>query len=271
MPRWQDLTTKDFVALDLDRTVALQPVGAIEQHGPHLPVSTDAVIAEAMAEAAMAALGDGAPVLLLPTQAIGKSVEHVDYPGTVTLEAETLIRVWTEIGRSVARAGIRRIVFLNAHGGQPQVMEIVARELRIRQKMVAVTCGWWSVGLPDGLYAADELRTGIHGGDLETSVMLALAPHLVRMDQARDFRPHNAEVERDYEVLRTIGPVGMGWQAQDLHPEGVAGDATKATAEKGIATIDHCARRLAQLLREASSYPLTALASGPLDEPSLPK
>ena len=262
--RWQDLTTKDFEALNLERTVALQPVGAIEQHGPHLPVSTDALIAEAMATAALEMLGDDAPALLLPTQSIGKSVEHVAYPGTLTLEADTLAKVWFEIGAGVARSGLRRIVFLNAHGGQPQVMEIVARELRIHHRMLAVTAGWWSVGLPDGLFEADELRTGIHGGDLETSVMLALAPELVRMDEARDFRPRNAEVERENAVLRTVGPVGMGWQAQDLHPEGVAGNAAAATAQKGEATVAHCAARIATLLREASDYPLSGLRDGPL-------
>ena len=261
---WQDLTTKDFASLDLERTVALQPLGAIEQHGPHLPVSTDAVIAQGMAEMALRVLGDDVPALLLPTQSVGKSVEHRDYPGTLTLEADTLARVWTEIGLSVARSGVRRIVFLNAHGGQPQVMEIVARELRIHARMLAVTAGWWSVGLPEGLFEADELRTGIHGGDLETSVMLALAPSLVRMAEARNFRPRNAEVEMANEVLRTVGPVGMGWQAQDLHPEGVAGNAAIATAEKGQATLEHCGGRIAQLLREVSAYPLSALRVGPL-------
>ena len=165
---WQELTTKDFTALDAERTVALLPVGAIEQHGPHLPVVVDALVAEEVVRRAFAHMSDEVPALLLPTSSIGKSNEHIDFPGTLTLSAETLTRLWTEIGDSVARAGIRKIVFLNAHGGQPQIMEIVARELRVRHAMLAVTTSWSRLVDLDGMFGENERRHGIHGGAVET-------------------------------------------------------------------------------------------------------
>ena len=256
--RWQDLTTVDFDDLDPESTVAVLPVGAIEQHGPHLPVETDALIAGRIAEAAIEAVRD-LPVLLLPLMPVGKSNEHIDFPGTLTLPAETLISVWREIGESVARSGIRKLLFINAHGGQPQVMEIVARELRVRRQMLCVTSSWWHMGLPDGLIPADERRHGIHGGLVETSLVLHLAPDLVCMDKAEDFRPVMAEIAGDNEKLTYVGGVGIGWQAQDIHPAGVAGNAAAATPEIGGQIFDHVVGGYATLLGEISAYPLSRI------------
>ena len=256
---WQDLTTTEFDGLDADRTVALLPLGAIEQHGPHLPVSTDALIAEALARLGAERTDPTVPVLVLPTQAVGKSNEHLAYPGTLSLEARTLLALWTEIGESVHRAGVRRLLMLNAHGGQPQVMEMVARELRVRHAMLAVSASWWHLGLPAGLVPDDELRHGIHGGQVETSMVLHLRPDLVRMEHARDFRSVLPDVEADYERLRLVGGVSAGWQAQDLHPAGVAGNASAASTALGEAIVEHAARGLARLVEEVSRYPLDAL------------
>ncbi|WP_436639283.1 creatininase family protein [Microbaculum sp. FT89] len=256
---WQDLTTVDFESLDPDRTVAVLPVGAIEQHGPHLPVATDALVAGAVAEAAVAAADPDLPVLLLPLMPVGKSNEHIDFPGTLTLPAETLIAVWREIGESVARSGLRKVLFINSHGGQPQVMEIVARELRVRHEMFCVSSSWWQMGTPEDLVPPHEARHGIHGGLVETSLILHLAPDLVRMDKAEDFRPVMAEIAGDYEKLTYLGGVGIGWQAQDIHPAGVAGDASKATADIGKAIFDHVVAGYAKLLAEISAYPLSRI------------
>lgn len=256
---WQELTTKDFEALDRDRTVAVLAVGAIEQHGPHLPVWVDALVAEEVVRRAFAYLGDEVPALMLPPMPIGKSNEHIRFPGTLTLSAETLIRLWTEIGESVNRAGVAKLVFLNAHGGQPQVMEIVARELRVRHAMMAVTSSWWNLVDQTGLFEEAERLHGIHGGAVETSVMLALRPDLVRTDEAQDFRPVTAEIEGTFERLRYLGGVGIGWQAQDIHPEGVAGNATAADAKKGREVVEGAARGLARLIEEVSAYPLSAI------------
>jgi len=259
--RWQDLTTVDFESLDPECTVAVLPVGAIEQHGPHLPVATDALIADAVAGAAVeAAVADSdLPVLLLPTMPVGKSNEHIDFPGTLTLPAETLIGLWREIGESVARSGIRKMVMINAHGGQPQVMEIVARELRVRHEMLCVSSSWWHMGLPDGLVPEDEQRHGIHGGLVETSLILHLAPDLVNMDKAEDFRPVMAEIAADNEKLTYVGGVGIGWQAQDIHPDGVAGNAAAATPDLGKAVFDHVVTGYVKLLTEVAAYPLSRI------------
>jgi creatinine amidohydrolase len=259
---WANLAWPEFEGLDVARTVAVLPVGAVEQHGPHLPVGVDAMIAEAMARGAAEAATE-AQVMLLPTQPVGKSVEHLSYPGTLTLSAATLTALWTEIGDSVARAGLRKLVILNAHGGQPQVAEIVARDLRVRHAMLCVSAGWWSVGLPDDLPGGGvpeaERRHGIHAGLIETAIMLHLAPDRVTMDKARDFRPSLAEIETTYRWLRMIGPMQIGWMAQDLHPDGAAGDAASASAALGQAIVAGVTARLGALLDEVAAYPLTAL------------
>jgi len=253
---WQDLTTDDFVSFDPNRTIAVLPVGAIEQHGPHLPLSTDAVIAEEIAHRAAAATASDVPLLVLPTLAIGKSTEHLQYAGTLTHSAETLLHAWMEVGESVHRAGIRKLVFLNAHGGQPMVVQIVARELRIKLGMLVVGTSTWSFGQPAGLVSADERRHGIHAGAIETSLMLHLRPQLVRMQHARDFRGLLPRVEEEFERLRIVGDTYVGWQAQDLHPAGVSGNATLATAEIGRLCVEHSVREFARFFAEVARYPL---------------
>lgn len=256
---WQDLRSPDFGGLDPERTVAVLPVGAIEQHGPHLPVATDSAIADGIVRAALGLMPAGLPVLVLPMTAVGKSNEHIDFPGTLTLSAETLGRVWYELGASVRRAGVRKLLLLNSHGGQPQVMQIVARELRIDHGMLVVAANWFSWGLPEGLFGAVEQRHGIHGGAVETSMMLALRPDLVRMEAAGDFVPVTVADDEAYPRLRALGAAGLGWQAQDLHREGACGDAGAATAEAGRAVIQHAARCLVELLEELVRFPLDRL------------
>ena len=257
--RWQEMSFADFEGLDPERTVAVLPLGAIEQHGPHLPVMVDAAIATAVCERAVDAVAGPARPLLLPTSVYGKSVEHLRYPGTLTLSAATLQAVWTEIGASVARAGVRKLVMVNAHGGQPQVMEIVARELRIRHDMLAVATSWYGAGLPEGLFDARETRFGIHAGDVETSMMLALHPATVNMDAARNFASQGEELAGLFERLTYTGAVNLAWMMQDLNPDGAVGDAAAATAEKGRAVIDHAAAALARLLAEVAACPLSVL------------
>ncbi len=246
---WQDLPWTAFPTLPRD-TVAVLPVAAIEQHGPHLPVSVDRTINEGVLARTLALLPDALPVLVLPTQAVGLSVEHVRFPGTLTTSAETLIALWTEIGESVARAGVRKLVLLNSHGGQPQVADIVCRRLRTSSSMFAVACLWSRLGKPDGMVNPVEARHGIHGGFVETSLMLRLAPERVDMAKAEDFRSRWIARENEFSVLVPEGAVGFGWETQDLHPAGALGDASAATAEAGAKLLDHAAARLAALLEE---------------------
>ncbi len=257
--RWQDLPWTAFRDLPAS-TVAVLPVAAVEQHGPHLPVSVDTTINEALVEATLALLPDDTRVLVLPTQAVGLSVEHIRFPGTLTSSAETLLALWTEIGESVARAGVRRLLILNSHGGQPQLVELVCRRLRARARMLAVGCLWSRLGVPDGL----DDPEGIHGGRIETSLMRHIAPGLVDMARARNFRSAWLDQAAAFATLTPEGAVGFGWETQDLHPQGALGDASLATAEDGARLLRHTAGRLAALLDEMRRFDLDAwLRNGP--------
>lgn len=253
---WLSLSTADFGARAMSRAIAVLPVAAIEQHGPHLPTGVDTLIAEGYLARVRPRVPDDLDVLILPTQAIGKSNEHLAFPGTLTLSAETAIAAWREIGESVLRAGCRKLVFVNSHGGNVAVIDIVARELRVRHAMLCVTSAWHRLGYPDGLFSAHELRHGIHGGEIETSLMLAFRPDLVRMDEAADFTPLTVGMAHDYTHLSAIQPVGFGWMAQDINPAGAVGNAAAATREKGEAAAEHGARAFVELLAEVDRFAL---------------
>ena len=253
---WLDLTTEDFRTRDMGRAIAVLPVAAIEQHGPHLPVGVDTWINEGYLARARMLVPDELDVLFLPVQAVGKSNEHLAYPGTITLSAETLIRAWTEIGESVHRAGCRKLVFVNSHGGNVAVIDIVARELRVRHGMLAVNAAWHRLGYPDGLFTADEMRHGIHGGDAETSLMLAFRPGTVRRDRAESFTPRTVAMAREFRHLNAIQPIGFGWMSQDLNPAGAMGNAAQASAAKGEASADYGARAFIELLRAVDAFNL---------------
>jgi creatinine amidohydrolase len=225
---WQDFRAPEFGGEGLERTVAVLPTAAIEQHGPHLPVGTDALINAGLLDLLRERCPPDLDLRILPLMAVGKSNEHLWAPGTLTLTAETALTAWTEVGLSVARAGVRRIVILNSHGGNADLISIVARELRVRAGMLAVRLGWGAFGAPEGLLSPREAAFGIHGGDAETSLLLHLRPDTVDMGAAEDFRS-TAEAG----VLAPIGPVAFGWISSDLNPQGVVGEAHLATAEKG--------------------------------------
>jgi creatinine amidohydrolase len=250
---WADLATTDFAALDAARTVAVLPVAATEQHGPHLPLSVDQALADGVVAASLAHLPADLPVLFLPTQAVGYSPEHTAFAGTLTLSAPTLIALWTELGESVARAGVKKLVLFNSHGGQVSLMDIVARELRNRCGLMVVAANWYTLGLPAGMFDTREIEHGIHAGDLETSIMMALTPQDVRADRRQDFHSLTETLARENRYL-SITPRGkIGWQTQDLNPQGACGDATKASADKGHAVIDFVSSRFVELLQDECS------------------
>lgn len=250
---WSEMTAPDLEACVDDRTVALVPVGAIEQHGPHLPLNTDTVLAEGIALAAAQRVAK-ATVLLLPTVAVGKSDEHGAFPGVVTLDGATLQAVLTQIGRSVVRSGLRRLVFLNAHGGNVPVLQTVIRALRIEERLFCISAGWMSMGFPEGLVPEDEMRDGIHAGLVETAAMLHFRPELVKMEHAKDFVPASRAVARSNTVLRLLGGVSAGWAMEDLNAEGAAGNAAAATAEAGRRMVEHAATRYATLIEEVARH-----------------
>ncbi len=258
---WWDLTTQHFAELDTERLVAILPVGAVEQHGPHLPVSVDAAINAGIVARAVEVMPSNCPALVLPMMPFGKSDEHLAFPGTLSLSHETLARVWYELAESVHRAGIRKILFLNSHGGQPQLLEIVCRDLRVKLDMFALTTMWPQLIDATDLFDAAEARHGIHGGQIETSVMLHLHPDLVEMNRAENFVPLSVQVERESEMLGPAGAASFGWQTQDLHPKGACGDATRATAELGREVVERAAARLLVLVEEIGRYPMSRVVA----------
>jgi creatinine amidohydrolase len=249
---WLSLTTHEFAA----HRIAVLPVAAVEQHGPHLPVGVDTYIAEAYLQRVRALLPRDLPVVFLPVQAVGASDEHRAFRGTLTLSPETALRAFIEIGESVARAGIRKLVIINSHGGNIALIDLAARQLRVKHGIVAVHGSWGRFGYPEDLFSAAERTHGIHGGDIETSIMLAAYPQMVRREKIADFRPITYAMERDYGYLRADFPAGFGWMTQDLHASGAVGDASLATAEKGEAALDHGARAFVALLRDVERFAL---------------
>ena len=252
---WAEYRRTEFAGLDPERMIAVLPTAAVEQHGPHLPVGVDTMIAEGMLAELRRACPDDLDLAILPVQAVGKSNEHLDAPGTLTLDAPTALAAWMQIGLSVARAGLRKIVIVNSHGGNLDLVSILSRELRVRAGMLAVKCQWGGFGAPEGLFSDRELAYGIHGGDRETSLMLHFRPETVDMAAAEDFGS-----AAEGAAIPPVGPVSRGWMARDLNPAGTVGEAHLATAEKGAATCAHQVQGFVELLRAVRDTPLEGLA-----------
>ena len=260
---WADLSTRDFAALQSTgqaaQVVAVLPVAAVEQHGPHLPLSVDATLLQGVIDAALPHLGADVPALFLPPQNIGLSTEHENFPGTLTLSPATVIALWTELGACVARAGVKKLLIFNSHGGNVAVMDIVARELRQRHGLLVYSASWFSLPQPpevQGLFSAQEHRFGIHAGDIETSMMLHLAPGTVHMEHAQNFRSTSQDRAERFAILGNGKSAKMGWAMEDYHPSGAVGQADAATADKGRAVVQAAGAALAALLAEVAALPL---------------
>lgn len=254
---WQELTTTAFSAWDKERTVLILPVGSVEQHGPHLPVCVDACLVEGMVAQVMARGPQDLSVLVLPLLPVGKANEHKRFDGTLCLSAQTLISLWTEVAESALRAGFRKILILNGHGGQTAVTQIVARDLRVSHNALAVAIDWWSLRSGPSPFPEEEQVHGIHAGAEETSLMLRLRPDLVKMEKIDNFLP--ASLSRKEEFPFLYGQRRFGWQAQDLHEGGAMGDARLASAALGQEILDECADSILALLQEMARFPLASL------------
>ena len=267
---WADWSTRDFAQYQANgqagQMIAVLPVAATEQHGPHLPLNVDSALVDGVIAATLPHLDIDVPALFLPTQAVGLSPEHARFAGTLTLKAETTIRLWTDIGESVAASGVKKMVLLNSHGGQVGVMDIVARDLRARLGMLVYSVNWFGLPLlgPDGedvntLFSAHEHRFGIHAGEIETSMMLALAPELVDMARAQNFVSTSEDRAQKFEILGNGKSAKLGWQMQDYNPHGAVGNAANASADNGRTVLDAAGRALARLLAELHQLPLGTL------------
>jgi creatinine amidohydrolase len=253
---WGDFAAPEFDTTDPDATIAVLPIAAVEQHGPHLPVGTDTIINTGHCIAVAALAPPDLDVRFLPVQSVGKSNEHIWAKGTLTHQATTLIDSWVELGLSVARAGVRKLVMVNSHGGNEEIMGVVGRELRVRADMLVVKTGWTRFGYPEGLISPTEQRHGIHGGEVETSLILHFRPELVDMSKADDFISVAAQDEAEFEFLRPTGTHAYSWIAKDVHPSGAIGNAGIATAEKGKLIADHQNQGFLRLLNEVRRHSL---------------
>ena len=267
---WSDLTTTDFADLDRSRTIAVLPLGATEQHGPHLPVSVDADLAHSMVQASLGHIPADMPVLFLPVQSIGYSPEHMAFAGTLSLRPETVIRLWSDIAESVLASGVRKLVLFNTHGGHLGMMDVVARDLRTRLDMLVYAVSWFNLPLhtADGedlmqRFSPQEQRFGVHAGEMETAMMLALKPDQVRQAHRKSFASSSQQRAERFPILGNGRSAKLAWAAQDLNPEGAAGNAAKARAEDGQALLDATGRAFAQLLCEIDQLPADTLRPGP--------
>lgn len=257
---WQELTTTDFHDLDPESTLVILPVAAIEQHGPHLPLGTDLLINRGILDATIAHLATDLRVLVLPEQAVGDSLEHSAFAGTLTLRPESLLSTWNAIGSAVARTGLRKLVIFNSHGGQVGLVDQVALRLRVERRMLVVRANYFAFGTPPGLFEHDELKQGLHGGELETSMLLHLRPDLVRQDALRDFAWPDVVPDG---LLGPEQPVGFAWMSQDLNSAGAIGRAARADARRGARLLDHLGHSMAALLSATAAMPLQALRDDP--------
>ena len=250
---WQDLPWPAFRDLPAN-TVAVLPVASIEQHGPHLPVAVDTTIGNGVIARTLAVLPAECPVLVLPTQSVANSVEHLRFPGTITTKPETLLALVTDIGASVARAGVKRLVICNSHGGNVGVLDIAARRIRIESNILVVNTMWARMGKPEALRDPTESAYGIHAGREETAVMLALTPERVDMSKARNFVSRWQGAANSAPMLHPQAGSSLAWQSQDLQPAGAVGDASLATVEIGNQLLDFAAQKMSQLWQEVAAF-----------------
>jgi creatinine amidohydrolase len=260
---WTDIRPTNVADVDLARWIAVLPLAATEQHGPHLPLETDVLIGEAYLTRVRELLADDLPVTFLPIERIGISSEHTDFPGTLTLSPQTAIQNWMAIGDEIAKAGLKKLVIVTSHGGNVAAMSLVAQEMRAQHRMLVVTTSWGRLSAPETLFPPEEIEHGIHGGAVETSIMLARHGEQVRRERIANFCPSTIEMKKNFRWLSAQRPAPFAWQTQDLHPSGAVGDATLASAEKGERLIDQGAKAFCELLAEVDCFDLRRLANRP--------
>ena len=251
---WANLASPDFRDLAAP-SICILPLGATEQHGPHLPVSVDTDLAEAVLAQAMAQLPAGVTVLTLPTLAVTCSGEHGQFPGTLTLRPATFLSVLADLADSIAASGFQCLVLFNAHGGNRALLEVAAREMRIRHDMIVVTASWFDFARTDGLFDAEALRMDLHAGESETAAMLAICPERVDMSKAADFRPAMLDWAKATPRIGLTGqPARPAWVIGDLNPDGACGNAAAAQAEAGRQLLASAAEGFAAFLGEFARF-----------------
>jgi creatinine amidohydrolase len=253
------MSDAEIKSADTSKWIAVLPLGAHEQHGPHLPFDTDTIIAKGMACSLAAGVSEEFPITFLPTETVGYSIEHMDFEGSKTLGFDEAVNRWVGIGEKLALQGIRKMLILNAHGGNSPLMTIVATELRVKFNMFCVATSWTRFVVPGDVISHEEKAYGIHGGDIETSVVLALTPQAVDMGKADNFPNFQETLSEQNKYLRAYGPHAFGWKSQDLNPQGVNGNAAAATSAKGEALIIQATTGLVELVEEMHRFDASIL------------
>lgn len=258
---WQEI---DAIAKADRSATAVLNVGAVEQHGPHLPVVTDTLVGMEMLGAALARLPDDVTVLALPPTNFGKSTEHAAFPGTLTFTGETLRMVLRDLAMSVARSGFTKLVLLGSHGGNVGTLDDFFRDLRMETELRVFKIFLGGIGQVPGLVAPDEAAIAMHSGDSETSMVRHLTPALVQMDRAEGYvfepTPDIGYSFKGHDVIEA-------WVASDLSKTGAIGNPHRSSAEKGRQMCEAKAARLAQLLEAVYRSPRREIHLAPKDAP----
>lgn len=258
---WQSLTSTEAGALEDQDPVAILPLAATEQHGPHLPLSTDLDIGLGLLAAAFKALPDDFPAWVLPAQAVGCSREHAAFPGTLTTEPESLVGLIEDAGDALAACGVGRLVLFNSHGGNKHALDVAGLRIREEHSMLVVKASWFRFPRPEGLdLPEDEWKHGLHGGAVETAMMMHLRPELVRTKEIKNARSLGHDLQGKMSQVGAEGVASFSWLADDLNSSGVVGDATRASAQMGKKLVEHYGSVLADVIKDARAFPLDRLA-----------
>lgn len=249
--RLEDLSGPEIAEQITESAVIVQPIGAVEQHGPHLPLSVDHVIAHESAAALVTEHGDAHDLWLLPTLSISKSNEHAWSAGTLWLSAQTLLAVLDDIGRSVAATAARRLVFLNGHGGNSALLNVACREVRLAHGLMTFLVHPFVPADQGGASPDSEMGMGIHGGHEETSVFMHLRPELVHLEKARRAVPERLAANR---YVRFGGMASFGWLSNDFGPDGHIGDPTGANAREGKQLFETAVALLGEQMAEIAAW-----------------
>lgn len=253
---WGDFLSTDFENINMDKTIAVLPLAATEQHGPHLPASTDADIMDGMLNLLIGKLPQAFDIRVFPVERIGASDEHIRFAETESMSSFDMVERIIARGEEANKHGIKKLILINSHGGNEPAMSIAALELRKRHDMMVVKTSWGRFGVPEGLFSANEQSIGIHGGDYETSLMLAFTPQSVDMAKAEDFTSATTRARKTFKHLAPQSPHGFAWLAGDLNSAGVVGNAAAATAEKGQQAAEHQTNGFIELLEDVRSAKL---------------
>jgi creatinine amidohydrolase len=239
------LTWKQVDALPREATLLVLPTAAIEQHGHHLPLATDTLINNLLLGKALALVPAELPIFALPPVCYGKSNEHIGFPGTLSVSAQTFLAVVRDVGASVAAGGFKKLVLYNTHGGNTSLVDVLARDLRAEFGLRTFSL-FGSAGAAFEGVSEQERAYGFHAGEIETAYLLHATPELVRTD---DYTANYIARVDEQELLKPEGSAAnFAWLTKDIAPSGVMGDPKPATAANGERWANEAAARIAEIL-----------------------